>query len=100
LGEVVDLVVEYPVVEEVLALVRLDQAVLRRERGRGRERECAEQRGGERGGDGEHDDDFGGLDDEEKGCGEQAPRELKDNEESEGGERESGRAAGAEDGRG
>jgi hypothetical protein len=100
LGEVVDLVVEYPVVEEVLALIRLDQAVLRRERGRGRERECAEQRGGERGGDGEHGDDVGGLDDERNSCGGWAPRERKDSEESEGGVRESGRAAGAGDGRG
>jgi hypothetical protein len=100
LGEVVDLVVEYPVVEEVLALIRLDQAVLRRERGRGRERERAEQRGGERGGDGEHGDDVGALDDERNSCGGWTARERKDSEESEGGERESGRAAGAEDGRG
>jgi hypothetical protein len=100
LGKVVDLVVEYPVVEEVLALVGLDQVVLRRECGRGRERERAEQRGGERGGDGEHCDDVGGLDDERNSCGGWAPRELKDSEESENGERESGRAAGAEDGRG
>jgi hypothetical protein len=88
LGEVVDLVVEDPVVEEVLALIRLDQAVLRRERGRGRERERAEQRGGERGGDGEHGDDVDGLDDERNSCGKWAPRERKASEESENGERE------------
>jgi hypothetical protein len=88
LGEVVDLVVEYPVVEEVLALVGLDQAVLRRERGRGSERECAEQRGGERGGDGKHVDDVGRLEEEQKGCERQAPRERKDSEKSEGGGRE------------